>query len=932
MSEIIIKGASSNNLKNIDIKIPKNSLVVITGLSGSGKSSLAFDTLFAEGQRRYVESLSSYARQFLNKLDKPDVDSIEGLSPSIAIEQKSSHNNPRSIVGTITEIYDYYRLLWSRVGDVHCPNCNKKLTVTTIDQIIDKIYTHEDKSRLVIYSPVVKGRKGEWRKVFQDSIDNGYLKALVDGTLYDLEEGIPSLDKQIKHNISIVIDRVLLSAESRERLADSIEQACLLSDGLVEIEYFGTDEKELYSQNSSCPDCLISVPADEARLFSFNNPFGACPTCNGLGIHTRFDINKIIPDWSKSYLEGAILTHQPTANYSASYIKALSESYNFSLSLPLNKWPKEAVDVLLNGGGKVLDIRYQNQKNTADYRMKEQYPGILKELQRRYFETSSMGVKSWLGEFLISGTCSSCDGNRLNKEALSVYINNKNIIEVTKMSVKDSIKFFDELKLDKTQEEISRLLIKEIKTRLAFLSNVGLEYLTLMRSSGSLSGGEAQRIRLATQIGSALTGVLYILDEPSIGLHQKDNERLLNTLLKLRDLGNTVIVVEHDEDTMKVADHIIDLGPGAGEHGGYICAQGTLEEIKNNPNSITGAYLSGREKITYNKNRRKGNGKFIELKKCNLNNLKNIDVKIPLGKMVSITGLSGSGKSTLLNDVLLASINGIPTGCKSIKGHECIQKVINIDQSPIGRTPRSNPATYVGLFTPIRELFASLNQSKAKGYKARRFSFNVSGGRCEGCQGDGRLKIEMNFLPDVYVKCDVCKGKRYNTETLKIKFKDKSISDVLDMTVEEANEFFAAFPAINHKLQTLLDVGLGYIRLGQSALTLSGGEAQRVKLALELSKRTNGNCLYVLDEPTTGLHFHDVKKLLQVLNALVDKNNSIILIEHNLDVIAASDYIIDLGPKGGDEGGTVVAKGTPEELAKIEASATGYFLRKHLNE
>ena len=936
--QIVIKGAREHNLKNIDVTIPKDSLVVISGLSGSGKSSLAFDTIFAEGQRRYVESLSAYARQFLGRLEKPDLDSIEGLSPAIAIEQRSTQKNPRSTVGTVTEIYDYYRLLYARTGHVHCPECGREISTMSVDQIIDSIFTHEEGSRLIILSPVAMGRKGEFRKVFTDAQSAGYSRLVVDGKTVMLDDGIPALDKQVKHTISIVVDRLILRRSDRARLADSIERATGLSDGLVEVEYVQEGRKDFFSERNSCPLCGITVPDPEPRLFSFNNPFGACPDCNGLGIKSEFDLRKIIPDPSLSYNQGAIVTHNPDAKVSHAWIVALSEAYGFSLDTPLKDWPAEAKKVLLYGGGKLLDVRYENRKGTASFKKREQYPGILVELERRYMETQSFAMRWAYEQLRYSHECPTCHGQRLRKEALSVLVGGLNIWQLSSLSVKESVEFFDHLEQSDTEKEISRQIMKEIRSRLGFLMNVGLGYLTLSRASATLSGGEAQRIRLATQIGSALSGVLYVLDEPSIGLHQRDNAKLIDTLIGLRNLGNTVIVVEHDEDTIRAADHVIDLGPGAGEKGGWITAQGTPAEIEANPDSITGAFLSGRERIEVPSHRRKGNGKSLRLIGCSKNNLKDIDVEIPLGKLVTITGVSGSGKSTLLNEILIPAVEDSITrkrkkeldGFKEVLGIENIDKIINIDQSPIGRTPRSNPATYVGFFTPIRELFAKLPESKARGFSASRFSFNVAGGRCENCQGDGQLKIEMHFLPDVFVTCDVCHGKRFNKETLQVEYKGKNIADVLDMTVAEAVEFFAPIDRIRTKLETLMSVGLDYIRLGQSALTLSGGEAQRIKLSLELSKRSTGKTLYVLDEPTTGLHFADVKKLLEVLNRLVDQGNSVLLIEHNLDVIKCSDHLIDLGPEGGDEGGSIVATGTPEEVSRVEASYTGQFLRKYL--
>ena len=935
---IVIKGAREHNLKNIDVTIPKNSLVVVSGLSGSGKSSLAFDTIFAEGQRRYVESLSAYARQFLGRLEKPDVDSIDGLSPAIAIEQRSTQRNPRSTVGTVTEIYDYYRLLYARIGHVHCPQCGREISEMSVDQIIDAVFTHEEGGRLIVLSPVAMGRKGEFKKVFTDALQAGYSRVVVDGRNYMLEEEMPVLDKQYKHTISIVVDRLVLRRSDRARLAEAIENATGMSDGLVEVEYVSEGHRDFFSERNSCPFCGITVPDLEPRLFSFNNPYGACPDCNGLGIKSEFDIHKIIPDPSKSYNEGAIVTHSPDAKVSHAWIVALSEAYGFSLDTPLEAWPAEAKKVLLYGGGRLLDIRYENRKGTASFKKKEQYPGILVELERRYMETQSFAMKWMYEQLRHSHECPTCHGQRLRREALSVLVGGVNIWQLTSMSVKDSVQFFQQLELTDTEKSISFQIMKEIRSRLQFLMNVGLGYLTLNRASATLSGGEAQRIRLATQIGSALSGVLYVLDEPSIGLHQRDNSKLIDTLVNLRNLGNTVIVVEHDEDTIRAADHVIDLGPGAGERGGYITAQGTPEQIERNPDSITGAFLSGRLKIEVPKTRRAGNGKYIEVLGCRKNNLNDIDVRIPLGKLVTITGVSGSGKSTLLNEILIPAVEDSITrkkkvelsGFSEVRGIENIDKIINIDQSPIGRTPRSNPATYVGFFTAIRELFAKLPESKARGFTASRFSFNVVGGRCENCQGDGTLKIEMHFLPDVYVTCDVCHGKRFNKETLQVEYKGKNIADVLDMTVAEAVEFFAPVNSIRTKLETLMSVGLDYIRLGQSALTLSGGEAQRIKLSLELSRKSTGRTLYVLDEPTTGLHFADVKKLLEVLDRLVDQGNSVILIEHNLDVIKSSDYLIDLGPEGGDEGGRIVATGTPEEVSQVPGSYTGQFLRRYL--
>ena len=929
---IVIHGAREHNLKNIDLELPKNSLVVISGLSGSGKSSLAFDTIFAEGQRRYIESLSSYARMFLGRMDKPDVDSIEGLSPAIAIEQKSTNRNPRSTVGTVTEIYDYYRLLWARIGHKHCPKCGREITEMSVDQIIDVIFSHPEDERLMILAPVARGKKGEFRTVLEDALKLGYIRAEIDGKIYQLDEGIPSLEKKVKHNISILVDRVKNNKRDRTRISDAVEHCFDLAGGLVEVEYYDEKKKEIYSEKNSCPDCGITIPEIEPRFFSFNSPFGACPECNGLGFRKEFAPDKIIPDRSLSYNQGAIRTHRPDANYYRSGIEALYKHYGMSMDTPIEKLPEDFVNILLYGGGDRFSYKYQG---TSAERVTE-YRGIITELERRYYETQSMNIRMWLDSFREDVVCPACHGDRLRKEALSVYVGGKNIIEATRLSVNETIRFFDSLQLTETEREIASDILKEINSRLRFLKDVGLGYLTLSRSAASLSGGEAQRIRLATQIGSALTGVLYVLDEPSIGLHQRDNQKLIDTLKKLRDLGNTVIVVEHDEDTIREADYVVDLGPGAGELGGMITAKGTPEDVAATPGSVTGAFLSGALTIPVPK-RRKGNGKHILIKGCRKNNLKSIDVDIPLGELVVITGVSGSGKSTLLNEIILPAItrrlqkkSDNHDGYESLDGIDNIDKIISIDQSPIGRTPRSNPATYVDLFTPIRELFAMTPEAKARGYAAGRFSFNVPGGRCENCSGDGQLKIEMHFLPDVYVRCDVCDGKRYNKETLAVTYKGKNISDVLDMTVSEAHEFFSSHPKIMRKLDTLMAVGLDYVRLGQSALTLSGGEAQRVKLALELSKVQTGKTLYILDEPTTGLHFADVKKLLEVLQKLVDQGNSVILIEHNLDVIKSADWIIDLGPEGGDEGGTVVAVGTPEKIAEADGSYTGKFLRRYL--
>ncbi|MGD1822106.1 MAG: excinuclease ABC subunit UvrA [Pleomorphochaeta sp.] len=937
-NKLIIKGASEHNLKSIDLTLEKEKLIVISGLSGSGKSSLAFDTIFAEGQRRYVESLSAYARQFLGRLEKPQVDYIEGLSPSIAIEQKSTSNNPRSIVGTITEIYDYYRLLWARVGIPYCPKCGREITEMSIDQIISAIFHYEINTKLIISAPIARGRKGEYKKVFEDARNSGFQRAKIDNKMCFLED-VDQLDKNYKHDIDIVVDRLVLKKENRSRLSDSLETAIEMTNGLVKVTYLVEEDgvkkehEEIYSQKNSCPHCGITFADLEPRLFSFNNPYGACPTCKGIGIVSEFDIDLIIPNSNLSINEHAIKTHNPEANWNKSMFLALSKKLNFSLDTPINKLPKKIYDILLYGYNKKIMVTYNNGID-GEQTFSRKYEGIINELQRRYYQTGSMNMKSWYDSYKSHKTCPTCKGHRLKEEALHVLVGDKNIMEVTSYSIKDSIIFFKNLKFNETKQKISQEILKEINNRLSFLDNVGLSYLTLDRNSGTLSGGEAQRIRLATQIGSALTGVMYVLDEPSIGLHQKDNEKLINSLKKLRDIGNTLIVVEHDEATIREADYVVDLGPGAGVHGGEIIAEGTPKEIEENPLSITGQFLSKTQEILVPKERRKGNGNKIRVEGASKNNLLSIDVDIPLGKLVVITGVSGSGKSTLLNEVVAPALRRTLSGkghkydgYTKISGFENIDKLINIDQSPIGRTPRSNPATYVGAFTPIRELFASLPESKARGYKSGRFSFNVSGGRCENCNGDGKLKIEMHFLPDVYVKCDVCHGKRYNKETLAIRYKGKNIYDVLDMTVEEAKEFFKPFNKIRRKLDTLDSVGLGYLKLGQSALTLSGGEAQRVKLSLELSKTNTGKTLYILDEPTTGLHFADVKLLVDVINRLVENGNTVILIEHNLDVIKAADYIIDLGPDGGDGGGMVVATGTPEEVAKNEKSYTGQFLK-----
>jgi excinuclease ABC subunit A len=940
-NKLIIRGARVNNLKNIDLDLDKNRLIVISGLSGSGKSSLAFDTIFAEGQRRYVESLSAYARMFLGRLEKPDVDYMEGLSPAIAIEQKTTHKNPRSIVGTITEIYDYYRLLWARVGTPHCPECGRPITEQSIDQILDALYRLSDGTRMMVVAPVVLGRKGEHKKVFEDAKKSGFARVRVNETLYEIDS-VPSLDKNVKHTIEIVVDRVVLSDENRSRIADSLESAIEVTGGLVRVIWYDENNKEnieTFSEHNSCPHCGISIPELEPRLFSFNNPFGACPSCHGLGEKSQFDPDKVIPDRSRSFNQGAIATQNPEAMWSRSPFKALAKAYDFTLDTPFSELDDEIIDIILYGSKERIPIRYKGEKDASSYMMEKRFTGVITDLNRRYYETKSNHIRQWMESFQTSHTCEVCHGSRLRKEALSVLIGGKTIIDVTRFSIHESIAFFEQLKLTETQKEISHQIMKEIHSRLNFLVNVGLDYLTLDRSAGTLSGGEAQRIRLATQIGSALSGVIYVLDEPSIGLHQRDNHKLIETLKALRDIGNTLIVVEHDEATIREADYVVDLGPGAGVHGGYVTSSGTPSQIEKDEKSITGLYLAKKLKMEIPETRREGKGEFIRLIGAKKNNLKEIDVDFPLGQLIVITGVSGSGKSTLLNEILIPALKRKLNrqrekfdGYKELIGSEHIDKVINIDQSPIGRTPRSNPATYVGAFTPIRELFASLPESKARGYKPGRFSFNVAGGRCEHCQGDGTLKIEMHFLPDVYVTCDVCKGKRFNKETLNIHYKGKNIHDVLNMTISEAHEFFSPIPKIKRKIETLESVGLGYIKLGQSALTLSGGEAQRVKLSLELSKMSTGKTLYVLDEPTTGLHFADVKKLMEVLDRLVEQGNTVILIEHNLDVILSADHIIDLGPEGGDKGGTLVADGTPEEVSLSKQSYTGYYIAQALHE
>lgn len=940
---IKIRGANEHNLKNIDLDIPRNELVVLTGLSGSGKSSLAFDTIYAEGQRRYMESLSSYARQFLGQMEKPNVESIEGLSPAISIDQKSTNRNPRSTVGTVTEIYDYFRLLYARIGIPHCPKCGKEIKKQTVDQMVDQIMGVPEGTKIQLLAPVVRGRKGRHEKLLEKAKKSGYVRVRIDGNLYELSEEI-SLDKNIKHNIEIIVDRLVVREGIQKRLTDSIESVLALAEGLLVVDVIGGEPLN-FSQSFSCPDCGISIEEIEPRSFSFNNPFGACPVCFGLGYKMEFEVDLMIPDQSLSIDEGAIVVMgwqscTDKGSYTRAILEALCKEYNFSLSTPFQDYPQEIKDILIHGtNGREVKVYYKGQRGEGIYDVA--FEGIIKNVERRYRETGSETMKAEYESFMRITPCHECGGQRLKKSALAVTVGDKNIAEVTSLSIEKLQQFLEGLELTKTQELIGGQILKEIKARIGFLMDVGLDYLTLARATGSLSGGEAQRIRLATQIGSGLVGVAYILDEPSIGLHQRDNDKLLKTLKHLRDLGNSLIVVEHDEDTMLEADYIVDIGSGAGEHGGEVVAAGTAKEIMRNKNSITGAYLSGRMQIPVPEVRKEPKG-WLKVIGATENNLKNIDVSFPVGVMTCVTGVSGSGKSSLVNEILYKRLSKdlnrartIPGGHKRMEGIEQFDKVIDIDQSPIGRTPRSNPATYTGVFDLIRDLFAATADAKAKGYKKGRFSFNVKGGRCEACSGDGILKIEMHFLPDVYVPCEVCDGKRYNRETLEVKYKGKSIYDVLNMTVEEALHFFENVPSIRRKMETLYDVGLSYIRLGQPSTTLSGGEAQRIKLATELSKRSTGRTVYILDEPTTGLHFADVHKLTEILHRLSADGNTVIVIEHNLDVIKTADYIIDIGPEGGDKGGTVVATGTPEKIAANPASYTGKYidiiLKKSLN-
>lgn len=936
--KIVVKGAKVHNLKNVSLEIPRDKLIVFTGLSGSGKSSLAFDTIYAEGQRRYVESLSSYARQFLGQMDKPDVESIEGLSPAISIDQKTTSRNPRSTVGTVTEIYDYLRLLYARVGVPHCPKCGKEITQQSVDQIVDQIMELPERSKIMILAPIIRGRKGTHEKVLENIKKQGFVRARIDGEIYDLTEDEVKLEKNIKHNIEAVVDRIIVKDGIEGRLTDSIETSLKMAEGLVLVNIIG-EEDRLYSEHFACADCGISIDELAPRMFSFNSPFGKCERCDGLGTLMEIDEDLVVPNKDLSIRGGAISTwgdsRMKEESWTYCVLKALMDKYNFDLDTPYKDLPKKVQEVLMYGEPEKLKVTYTKENVKAVYN--HSFEGEINNLRRRYMETNSDSMKAEIEKYMSDNPCPKCKGARLKPEALAVTVGGKNIFEFTKMAIREELDFINSIDFSEKDKIISSQIIKEIQSRLSFLINVGLDYLDLARTAGTLSGGEAQRIRLATQIGSQLMGVLYILDEPSIGLHQRDNDRLIATLKQLRDVGNTLIVVEHDEDTMREADYIVDIGPGAGEHGGEIVAAGTLEEIMRNENSLTGKYLTGAKKVELPEERRKGNGNFITVKGAKENNLKNVTAKFPLGTLTMVTGVSGSGKSTLVNEILYKGLNKIvnkakdlPGKFKEITGYENIDKIIDIDQSPIGRTPRSNPATYTGTFDIIRELFSQTQEAKMRGYKPGRFSFNVKGGRCEACSGDGIIKIEMQFLSDVYVPCEVCKGKRYNRETLEVKYKGKNIADVLNMTVEEALEFFENIPRIKNKLQTLMDVGLGYIRLGQPSTQLSGGEAQRIKLAYELSKRSTGKTLYILDEPTTGLHIHDVNRLVKILQRLVDGGNTVIVIEHNLDMIKCADYIVDLGPEGGDKGGTIVATGTPEKIAEVKESYTGKYLKKYL--
>jgi len=938
LKNIIIKGAREHNLKNIDLVLPRDTLIVVSGISGSGKSSLAFDTIFAEGQRRYVESLSAYARQFLGRLNKPDLDYIEGLSPAISIEQKTTHKNPRSTVGTVTEIYDYLRLFFARIGIPHCPQCGKIIKEQSLDQILDTILSYPEGAKIIILAPLIKGRKGEHQKLINDARRSGFARVRINSTMRSLEEDI-RLDKNKKNTIEIVVDRLVIHAENRQRLAESVETALELASGklIVLRDIDGKEGEDFFSQMHACAQCGVSIPELQPRLFSFNNPYGACPDCSGLGITLEFDPDLVIPDPNLSFNEGAIAPYNPDANWYQSIFKSIAAHYKFSLDTAFNTLPKPIFHAILYGTDEIIDFTYTNKDRRGKWEYSTNFRGVLPDLKRRYLETKSDYIKEWLEGYMRQKECTACKGKRLRPESLAVKVDKKNIFEISQLSVKEAYEFFEGLSLSDTQMKIAAQVLKEIRSRLQFMQNVGLEYLTLERRAASLSGGEAQRIRLATQIGSSLVGVLYILDEPTIGLHQRDNTRLINTLKHLRDIGNTLIVVEHDEQTLRTADYIVDLGPGAGVHGGQVVAEGSLQDILSNKRSLTGKYLSGKLSIEKRKERREQSERSIIILGATEHNLKKIDAKFPLGVLTVITGVSGSGKSTLLSDLLYPILANrvrrthyAEGAYNTIQGVENIDKVVNIDQSPIGRTPRSNPATYVGLFTPIRDLMAKLPESRARGYRTGRFSFNVKGGRCENCRGDGTIRIEMHFLPDVFITCDVCKGKRYNRETLEIRYKGKNIYEILELTVDEAYDFFKKIPAVERKLKTLKAVGLGYIRLGQSALTLSGGEAQRIKLSLELSKRSTGNTFYLLDEPTTGLHFADVKKLMEVLHLLVDQGNTVVLIEHNMDVIKQADYIIDLGPEGGDKGGEVICTGTPEEIALCQDSYTGRYLKEYL--